>query len=214
MRLSLIQSSIFAITKSPSDGILSISNGLREASLLCEPNRQGGKDLFNQKLEIEARAEAVARIWDWRTAHSYPLNALHMTLRNRALKADGNALSAQRLKRLPSILRKLGRQSTMQMSQMQDVGGCRAVVSNMNRLKVLGFIYDTNPLRHELNRKRDYIAEPKEDGYRSIHLMYRFSGKASSLPWHNCELRCSYGRCCNMHGLHPSKPSMPSLAKI
>src|SRR5579872_1772112 len=156
----------------------------------CTANQidKAGKTFFNQKLSVDERGGAVALIWDWRTAHSYPLNALHMTLRTRALKVDTNALSAQRLKRLPSILRKLGRQSTMQMSQMQDIGGCRAIVANMNRLKLLRFIYESRPLRHSLTRTRDYIEDPKEDGYRSIHMMYRFSGKASSLPWHNLRI--------------------------
>lgn len=148
---------------------------------------RAGKTFFNEKLSIEERAGAIDAIWNWRTAHSYPLNALHMTLRNRTLKVEKTAFTAQRLKRLPSILRKLGRQSTMQMSQMQDIGGCRAVVSSMPRLHALLHTYSDSPLRHELNRSRDYIAEPKDDGYRSIHKMYRFSGKASSLPWH--ELR-------------------------
>ncbi|HRF07192.1 MAG TPA: RelA/SpoT domain-containing protein [Xanthobacteraceae bacterium] len=144
---------------------------------------KAGKRFFNTGLTIDERAEAINAIWSWRTAHSYPLNALHMTLRNRALKVERTGLTAQRLKRLPSILRKLGRQTTMQMSQMQDIGGCRAVVSTMPRLEALRFVYRSSPLRHDLTRVRDYIAEPKDDGYRSVHYMYRFSGKATSLPW-------------------------------
>ncbi|MGY3358853.1 hypothetical protein ACVWZK_005516 [Bradyrhizobium sp. GM0.4] len=156
----------------------------------CTANQvdKAGKYFFNQKLSVADRAAAINAIWGWRTAHSYPLNALHTTLRNRALRVDDKALTAQRLKRLPSILRKLGRQTTMQMSQMQDIGGCRAIVENMNRLNLLQFVYDTSPLRHALNKTRDYIADPKDDGYRSIHHMYRFSGKGSSLPWHNLRI--------------------------
>jgi hypothetical protein len=119
----------------------------------------------------------------WRVAHRYPLNALHMTLRNRAKRVDVNATTAQRLKRLESVIRKLYRQETLQMSQMQDIGGCRAVLSNMNRLNMLRFMYETNPLRHKLARTRDYISDPKEDGYRSVHLIYRFVGKATGSPW-------------------------------
>jgi hypothetical protein len=29
------------------------------------------------------------------------------------------------------------------MSQMQDIGGCRAVLSNMNRVNMLRFMYET-----------------------------------------------------------------------
>lgn len=151
----------------------------------CSANQidKAGKTFFNPKLGAFERGGAIAQIWNWRASHSYPLNALHMTLRNRALKVDATANTAQRLKRLESILRKLGRQSTMQMSQMQDVGGCRVILPGMARLNMLRFIYETNPLRHELNRSRDYINDPKDDGYRSIHQMYRFTGRGSSLPW-------------------------------
>lgn len=156
----------------------------------CTANQidKAGKTFFNQKLTVDERGAAVAQIWNWRTAHSYPLNALHMTSRNRALRVDHSAITAQRLKRLPSILRKLGRQTTMQMSQMQDIGGCRAVVTSMNRLLFLQSVYDSAPLRHQLNRTKNYIIEPKDDGYRSIHHMYRFCGNATSLPWHNLRI--------------------------
>jgi ppGpp synthetase/RelA/SpoT-type nucleotidyltranferase len=128
-------------------------------------------------------AEGIEVLNSWRVAHRYPLNALHMTLRNRSKRVDINAITAQRLKRLDSVVRKLYRQPTLQMSQMQDIGGCRAVFSNMTRVKALRFLYETNPLRHRLARTRDYIDNPKDDGYRSVHLIYRFVGKATSSPW-------------------------------
>lgn len=134
---------------------------------------------------FEDPAKAFEIVWNWRVAHSYPLNALHMTLRNRTLNVDGGALTAQRLKRFESIVRKLRRTQTetMHLSQMQDIGGCRAVVRNMDRLRALHSIYEERPLRHSLTKTRDYISRPKYDGYRSIHLMYRFSGRATSVPW-------------------------------
>lgn len=156
----------------------------------CTANQidKAGKIFFNTKLTVRERANAIDQIWNWRTAHSYPLNALHTTMRNRALKLEKTALTAQRLKRLDSILRKLGRQTTMQMSQMQDVGGCRAIMSNMPRLKALVVTYSESPLRHELTRTNDYIHQPKDDGYRSIHYMYRFTGKGTSLPWNKLRI--------------------------
>src|ERR1700754_3457466 len=133
---------------------------------------KAGKYIFDARVNHETRATAANTIWNWRTAHSYPLNALHTTLRNRTLKTDHTALTAQRLKRLDSILRKLGRRNTMQLSQMQDIGGCRAVVSNMSRLDILRDVYNYGPLCHNLTRTRDYIVDPKDDGYRSVHMMY------------------------------------------
>lgn len=131
-----------------------------------------------------ARApQGIEVLNSWRVSHRYPLNALHMTLRNRAKRVDQHAITAQRLKRLDSVVRKLHRQKTLQMSQMQDIGGCRAVLSNTSRVNMLRFMYETHPLRHKLQRTRDYVADPKEDGYRGVHLIYRFVGAGTSAPW-------------------------------
>jgi hypothetical protein len=45
-----------------------------------------------------------------------------MTLLNRARQVDEKALVAQRLKRFPSIYKKLGDNPNMKLSQMQDIG--------------------------------------------------------------------------------------------
>jgi len=71
----------------------------------------------------------------------------------------------------------------MQLSQMQDIGGCRAIVSGMKTLNELIRLYDSSPLRHSLRPARDYIENPKNDWYRSVHLMYRFAWSGSTLPW-------------------------------
>jgi Region found in RelA / SpoT proteins len=61
-------------------------------------------------------------------------------------------------------------------------------VSNLIRLMALRREYESSPLRHTLTRVRDYIDDPKDDGYRSVHLMYRFSGKGTSLPWNKLRI--------------------------
>ena len=122
-------------------------------------------------------------LWNWRAAHSYPLNALHMTLRNRAKAIDLKSITVQRLRRYDSIISKLERNPGMQMSRMQDVGGCRANLNGPSRVRALVNAYDLRPIRHELKKITDYIAHPKPDGYRSVHMMYRFCGRATSLPW-------------------------------
>jgi hypothetical protein len=67
---------------------------------------------------------------------------------------------------------------------MQDIGGCRAIVQNIFRLKRLIKSYKSgtakNPTRrHVLHKINDYIAEPKGDGYRSYHLVYRYCSVAT-----------------------------------
>ncbi|WP_368389278.1 RelA/SpoT domain-containing protein [Mesorhizobium sp. LMG 17147] len=130
-----------------------------------------------------AVGESFSVMLNHRASHSYPLNALHMTLRNRARSIDPVASTGQRLKRLDSILRKLRRNSSMQLSQMQDVGGCRAIVDSIESLHDLVDHYGRNPLQHELSHSKNYVDLPKGDGYRGVHLMYRYHGRASSSPW-------------------------------
>jgi hypothetical protein len=70
---------------------------------------------------------------------------------------------------------------------MQDLGGCRAVVANIRRLELLINLYkqgrSKNPTnRHEFVHDKDYILHPKDDGYRGVHLIYRY--KSTSRKHH------------------------------
>jgi len=96
-------------------------------------------------------ASAPEVMFNYRASHSFPLNLFYTTLRRRAKKIDPRALTAQRLKRFESIFRKLRRRETMQLSQMQDIGGCRAIVNGVKQLgelvdayKVRGYPLDTS----------------------------------------------------------------------
>ena len=144
---------------------------------------KAGRRLFESDCDTAEARQCLIPVWNWRAAHGYPLEVFHRTLRSRALRIDPRALTARRLKRNQSIWSKLARQPKMQLSQMQDIGGCRAIVSYMEEANALLSLYQSRPVRHELSRTKDYIFEPKDDGYRSIHLMYRFRGSGPSLPW-------------------------------
>lgn len=117
---------------------------------------------------------------NWRAIHKYPLHVFKVRLKQVSEKMDSDALAVQRLKRLPSILFKLqrkyhGNKPTMKLSQMQDIAGCRAVMSNMDVVKKIykeGYI--KSDLKHKKVNEKDYITHPKDDGYRSIHLIYKY----------------------------------------
>jgi hypothetical protein len=126
-----------------------------------------------------ALEEALEVINNWRSSHSFPLNTFQITLRNKARQADEAALVAQRIKRLSSIAYKLRRFKEMRLSRMQDIGGCRAVVGTVSDARALRAIYKASDLRHALIREKDYIQEPKADGYRSLHLVYRYHSNRS-----------------------------------
>jgi hypothetical protein len=114
---------------------------------------------------------------NWRSSHGYPLSIIFQSLRRRAKKIDVRALVASRSKRLPSVSVKLKRFPNMKLSQMQDLGGCRAVLRNVKRVYRLVEYYNANPYRAiEFLKPKDYIKEPKPDGYRSVHLICRYQG--------------------------------------
>jgi hypothetical protein len=128
------------------------------------------------------RAEALRVINNWRSSHAYPLQALKMTLRSRALRVDDQAIVAQRLKRLSSIHTKLENNTNMKLSQMQDIGGCRAVVRTVWHLDELVASYETGIAQRrpgpEFYKRYDYISEPKSDGYRSMHYVYKYFSRS------------------------------------
>jgi RelA/SpoT family protein len=131
----------------------------------------------------EELGKALEIIDNWRASHNFPLNSFHITLKNRARKIHAAALTAQRIKRLESIAFKLMNEPRMKLSQMQDIGGCRAVMPSIAKMNELRECYAQQPLTHFYSGEKDYIADPKSTGYRGVHLKYRFVGRSQSVPW-------------------------------
>lgn len=61
----------------------------------------------------------------------------------------------------------------MKLSQMQDLGGCRSIVTNIEHVRLLLRKYESSELKHHLDMKDDYINAPKPSGYRGVHLIYK-----------------------------------------
>jgi putative GTP pyrophosphokinase len=125
--------------------------------------------------ELEWAWDLVSR---WRACHAYPINTFQATLRNKT-SGFADPIVAQRLKRMPTIINKLDRYPAMQLTTMQDIGGVRAVVSTVEDAEKLAEDYRTNKnFLHELIDQKNYIANPRsEDGYRSVHLIYRYKNE-------------------------------------
>lgn len=117
-------------------------------------------------------------IHNWRAAHHYPLNSICVVLRQRARRVRAPALISQRLKRFESIVKKLNLRPWITLSQMQDIGGCRAVVNSLDEVSRLRDDYRTSPGSHRFKQENDYIQKPKKDGYRGVHLIYYYVGRA------------------------------------
>lgn len=116
---------------------------------------------------------ALEIINDFRSAHNFPLLIFRIDLATRARKVDVTATVAQRLKRLPSIEAKLRRLST-RLTQMEDIGGCRAVVQTAVMVRRVCRMYEKSTMKHKSLHIVDYQKAPRDTGYRGIHLIYAY----------------------------------------
>ena len=157
---------------------------------------KAGEILKNKNSSEDDINRATKILNNWRAIHSYPLFIIKKNLGRASKKGDKKSLAFQRLKRANSIIGKLtrmsegssgttpglnkpykGRNHNLNLSEMQDIAGCRAIVKNTETAKkIYKNHYLKGNLKHVLVRKRtrDYIASPKKDGYRSIHLVYEY----------------------------------------
>lgn len=118
---------------------------------------------------------------NWRSSHAFPLNTVTVSLKKLARSTDPSSLIAQRLKRAPSILDKLEREKAMSLARMQDIGGCRAVVSTVGEVSLLRTALKASRMKHVLKREFDYIQRPKPSGYRGVHLIYRYNSDRNEI---------------------------------
>lgn len=135
-----------------------------------------GDTLLSDSCAPEEYENALQVFSDWRALHLTPLKTFQTRLRNYVNKVDPKGIVAQRLKRTSTIIDKLkNRQTHMELGRMQDVGGLRAIVNNVQDVRKIESKFDTSHVKHVLRKKYDYITDPKGSGYRGIHLVYEYN---------------------------------------
>ncbi|WP_074594951.1 RelA/SpoT domain-containing protein [Pseudomonas congelans] len=138
---------------------------------------RAGSTLFDEDATFEEFDEALIVLNNWRSSHSYPVNTFQASLRNKLKSLDIKGVVAQRLKRIPSIVAKLERFPGMSLARMQDIGGLRAVVPSLKSIYRLRESYLQSKWDHVLVSEYDYIKNPKDSGYRGIHLVYKYNNR-------------------------------------
>lgn len=141
-----------------------------------EVNRAG--DTYMNPDSTEAQKEAaLIVINNWRVAHNFPLNTFQMRLRSVAKNINEKSLVAQRIKRLESIRHKMERFPSMKLVQIQDIGGCRAIMNDISEVEQLvsHYKHGSRGVKHKLKNDNDYITNPKQSGYRGVHLIYKYA---------------------------------------
>jgi len=144
-----------------------------------EEINKSGEILKNKNSSKERIDNALDILNNFRASHSYPLHIFQINLKNNSSRKDKNALISQRLKRASSIIKKLNRKyssnSSLKLFQIQDIAGCRAVVKDYSLAKeIFDFYLKGRNLKHKFVKSNDYVTYPKEDGYRSFHIVYEF----------------------------------------
>lgn len=135
---------------------------------------RAGETLSSKNLTSEEYHSALEVLSNWRASHIYPLSKIQYLLYRRAREVDGTALIAQRLKRTPSIINKLKIMKNTKLQRLQDIGGCRAILKDIESVYKLRDNIVKKFSKHKLIKENNYILEVKESGYRSIHLIYKF----------------------------------------
>jgi putative GTP pyrophosphokinase len=136
---------------------------------------KAGEALIKSNSDSQEYLRALEIANQWRLAHLYPINTFQSRLRG-MVKRFPDSIVAQRLKRMPTIIDKLARHPGMQLSRMQDIGGVRAIVKDVSAVQDVVSQYETSKrFTHILKNKKDYIAQPKPDGYRGVHMVYQYN---------------------------------------
>lgn len=131
-------------------------------------------------------SEAIKIIQAFRAAHLYPLMIIKNFIWQNVKNINNNAVTARRLKRLPTIIDKMSRKTLdgktvnkMKLSRMQDVGGCRVILDDISQVIKLNARLDKSRTVHS-SKVTDYNNKPKENGYRGVHRIYKCYDKVES----------------------------------
>lgn len=134
-----------------------------------------GQVLADPTADGQSKAEALRILSEWRRLHGLALATFQTTLRQKCRHLP-SAVIAQRLKRTPSIVAKLSRYPDMSLARMQDIGGLRAVLPTVSDVYAIHESYlESRRMSHEVVLPpKDYIANPKSDGYRCLHQVFKY----------------------------------------
>ena len=108
-----------------------------------------------------------------RLSYKEPLSIIFKSIERSAYRVDHNCICTYRVKRIESIISKLIRFPEMQVNRAEDIAGCRCIMSSTDK------VYDLyNKLLKNKDKLpfvikgtiHDYIKDPKDSGYRSIHI--------------------------------------------
>lgn len=147
---------------------------------------KAGEILRTYANESPEYKDALTIVNDWRLQHAEPINIFRKILKRKTLITP-KIIIAQRLKRMPTIIDKLSRHPEMNLSRMQDIGGLRVISPKIKDINTLAKKMHDKRFKHTLIHEKDYIIDPKLDGYRGIHLIFKCKNKDGNI--HQVEIQ-------------------------
>lgn len=111
----------------------------------------------------------------WRDSHTFPMRSIRGEVSARIFRLGLDGTTVARIKRMPSIRKKL-RRLPYKLNQIQDLGGVRSILVSMEQANKLIYELKTKS-RNEFYDEDDYVNKPKWGGYRSHHIIFKYVGK-------------------------------------
>lgn len=127
--------------------------------------------------ENDIPIEDLELLQSLRTSYKEPLSKVFEILQKSILLVDKNAIITYRIKRIDSIISKLLRLEKTQLPRIEDIAGCRCILTNNEQVYKLKELLEKE--LHIKSDRNDYIATPKSDGYKSLHLIVQTKDKES-----------------------------------
>jgi len=133
--------------------------------------------LSNLPVDHPVVEAAALMIFQFRPTFQAPLNKVAQGVRQFARSETGDRRSetgdrhtrvGQRLKREIMMIDKLARQGSLRLSEMQDVGGCRAILADKEQIDGVVKRVRRN---WDVRGFKDYVVEPTGQGYRAVHVV-------------------------------------------
>jgi len=142
--------------------------------------KRSGETLRNSENPFN-EIDAMEALNNWKAAHELPLHYIMKTVKKYSNEISKISTIVQRRKRTESILLKLNQLPKLDLARMQDLVGFRIVFRHDDPKKNLACVDElikkisTSRMRSKVTRSTDYIKNPRDSGYRSIHSIFKYN---------------------------------------
>lgn len=137
--------------------------------------RKAGDKLAAGSLSDEERLEALQIVGHWRAAHMEPLRKT-LSMLEEVCGHDESTILVSRLKRISTTINKLSRPGyNFNLTTLRDIAGCRLIVQTDDDVRRVA---EAIRAKDQCRDTKDYMLEPRESGYRGIHLICRHDAQS------------------------------------